>query len=303
MKKSEAFQILGQKIATCIKCTELTEYRQENNYLTAPGIGNPNARIMVVGEAPGEEEAKQGVPFVGKAGKLLTKILEACGWMRDDIYIANILKCRPPGNREPTSGEAANCRPFLDLQIKLVDPQWILCFGRTASIYLLGADPDSSMGSFRGRIHEYQGRKVLCTYHPSFLSSGGEKTSTTLVADPPNDASVASRVEGQPFRVEDESRLNRTTSYLRRMTPISIFPPQSSSRFARKSLARRTGTMPPDTSLPLHRETAPHRIVPCQPPCEDSRLVVSSHPDRHARSPTRCRSLLCVIIQWSCLPP
>lgn len=169
MKVSEAFQLLDAKIAACTKCAELAQYRQEHNYLTVPGVGNQSAKIFVLGEAPGEDEAKKGEPFVGRAGKLLTKILEACGWKREDLFIANILKCRPPQNRDPSADEAANCRYFLDLQIKLVNPEWILCFGRIASVFLLGADEDSTMGSFRGKVHEYQGRKVLCTYHPSYL--------------------------------------------------------------------------------------------------------------------------------------
>jgi DNA polymerase len=169
MKQSQALEILGQKIAKCELCAELTEYRKAHNYLTVPGEGMPNARIMILGEAPGENEAKQGRPFVGKAGNLLTKIIEKCGWTREAVYICNILKCRPPGNRDPLPDEAANCRKFLDLQVRIIDPEWILCFGRIASVFLLGRGPDTKIGSLRGEIHTYQDKKVICTYHPSYL--------------------------------------------------------------------------------------------------------------------------------------
>lgn len=169
MLKSEALQILEQKISTCRLCTELAEYRDANNYKTVPGVGNPNAKIMLIGEAPGENEAIEGLPFIGKAGKLLTAIIEAAGWKREEIFIANVLKCRPPNNRDPQPDEAGNCRKFLDLQIRCVDPEWIVCFGRISSVYLLGKDIGTTIGSLRKTTHDYQGRKVICTYHPSYL--------------------------------------------------------------------------------------------------------------------------------------
>jgi uracil-DNA glycosylase family 4 len=169
MQQSQALQLLQQKIATCRLCQELAEYRDANNYKTVPGVGNPNARIFVIGEAPGENEAKEGEPFVGKAGKLLNNIFQAAGWQREELFIANILKCRPPGNRDPQPQEAANCRKFLDMQIRCVNPEWILCFGRISSIYLLGKEPTTTIGSLRHEIHEYEGKKVICTYHPSYL--------------------------------------------------------------------------------------------------------------------------------------
>ena len=170
MLKSEALQILEHKIATCRKCQELTELREFNGWKTVPGIGNPNTKIMILGEAPGENEAKEGEPFVGRAGQLLTSIIKAAGWERQDVFITNILKCRPPGNRDPEIEEANNCRKFLDMQIRCIEPKWIICFGRIASINLLGFGPETSIGSLRGRIHEYNGGiKVICTYHPSYL--------------------------------------------------------------------------------------------------------------------------------------
>jgi DNA polymerase len=168
MQKSEALQILERKIAACTLCQELVEYRQSYNWKTVPGVGNPNAQIMVIGEAPGENEAKQGEPFVGKAGKLLTTILEKAGMPRDRVFITNILKCRPPGNRDPMKEEADNCRKFLDMQIRCIDPQWILCFGRIASVFLLDCPLDTPMGEMRGE-HFYEDKKVICTYHPSYL--------------------------------------------------------------------------------------------------------------------------------------
>jgi DNA polymerase len=169
MLKTEALQLLEQKIAVCTKCTELADYRTANNYKTVPGIGNPSTKLMIIGEAPGENEAKQGLPFVGKAGALLTNILKAAGWSREELFVTNTVKCRPPGNRDPEPCEAANCRKFLELQIKVIDPLWIVCFGRIASVYLLGLDPSTTIGSLRGEVHEFQGKKVICTYHPSYL--------------------------------------------------------------------------------------------------------------------------------------
>jgi len=168
MKKQDALKIIADKVAACTLCEELCSYRKENEYLTVPGEGHPNADLMIIGEAPGEDEAKSGSPFVGRAGKLLNTIIENVGWKREYIFIANTIKCRPPKNRDPQEDEAANCRKFLDMQIKVVDPIWIVCLGRISSRFLLGFSEKITMGSLRGQ-HEYQGRKVMCTYHPSYL--------------------------------------------------------------------------------------------------------------------------------------
>jgi uracil-DNA glycosylase family 4 len=173
---------IAKMVAGCRRCGELAELRDTYSYQTVPGEGRPNARLMVLGEAPGQEEAESGRPFVGKAGKLLGKIFERAGWRREDLFIANILKCRPPGNRTPLPQEALNCRVFLDLQIRCVNPQWILCLGKTASIYLMGKGEDKTMGSLRGE-HEYQGRKVVCTYHPSYLLRGNEDAKRAVWED------------------------------------------------------------------------------------------------------------------------
>jgi uracil-DNA glycosylase family 4 len=123
--------------------------------------------VMFIGEAPGADEDRTGEPFVGKAGQLLTKIIEACGWTRSEIYICNILRCRPPENRTPTEQEAANCREYLDGQIAIVDPEYIVCWGSCAAQNLLGVkDP---IGRMRQRFYQHGRAKVLCTYHPSYL--------------------------------------------------------------------------------------------------------------------------------------
>ncbi len=168
MLKSEALHVIANKVATCTHCQELSEYRLINNGKTVPGEGNPNARLMFIGEAPGEDEAKQGRPFVGRAGQLLDNIIKACGWDRSHVFIANILKCRPPRNRDPEPEEVAHCRKYLDLQIRCVDPEIIVCLGRIASTYILGLVPETPMRNMRG-VHQVDGRTVVCTYHPSYL--------------------------------------------------------------------------------------------------------------------------------------
>lgn len=168
MMKSQALQVIADCVSKCTTCNELTTYRDENKYKTVPGVGNPNADLFCLGEAPGEDEALSGEPFVGRAGKLLTSILEAAGFRREDVFIANILKCRPPQNRVPTNEEAKNCRKFLDLQLKCVNPKWILCLGKTATVHLLGKPEDATMGSLRG-VHQFGPYKVVATYHPSYL--------------------------------------------------------------------------------------------------------------------------------------
>ena len=131
------------------------------------GVGNLDARIMFVGEAPGRDEDLQGEPFVGRAGKLLDKIIEAMGFKRQDVYIGNILKCRPPENRDPQPDEMKICMPYLEEQIRLIKPQFIVCLGRIAAHGLL--DTTASLGTLRGRWHEYHGTPVMVTYHPAAL--------------------------------------------------------------------------------------------------------------------------------------
>lgn len=122
---------------------------------------------MFIGEAPGADEDQQGEPFVGRAGQLLNKIITACGWTREELYICNILRCRPPGNRVPDKTEADNCREFLDEQIRIVAPEYIVCWGSCAAQNLL--DLKEPIGKLRRRWFTYGSAQVLCTYHPSYL--------------------------------------------------------------------------------------------------------------------------------------
>ncbi len=131
------------------------------------GVGNPNADLMIIGEAPGFNEDKQGEPFVGEAGQLLDKIMVAIKFNREDIYIANILKHRPPDNRDPKAEERANSLPYLLKQIELVDPKLILCVGRVSGTTLL--DKDDSLKNMRSKFHEFKGRELMVTYHPAAL--------------------------------------------------------------------------------------------------------------------------------------
>lgn len=153
-----------QQVAACTACS-LHQTRTQ----TVFGVGNENADLMIVGEAPGFHEDQQGEPFVGRAGQLLTAMIKAIGFTRQDIYIANILKCRPPNNRDPSPEEVATCTPFLQQQIKLVQPKLLLAVGRIAAHYLLNTK--SSLESLRGRLHAYGEAQtpLIVTYHPAYL--------------------------------------------------------------------------------------------------------------------------------------
>jgi uracil-DNA glycosylase len=143
---------------------------------TVFGVGNRQAQWMVIGEAPGADEDRQGEPFVGRAGQLLNSMLKACGLAREQVFIANILKCRPPQNRDPTPAEAGCCTPYLQRQIELVNPKLILCVGRIAAQNLLNTD--TPIGKLRGQVHRLGAaqRPVVVTYHPAYLlRSPGEK--------------------------------------------------------------------------------------------------------------------------------
>ncbi|HET9226847.1 MAG TPA: uracil-DNA glycosylase [Thermoanaerobaculia bacterium] len=146
----------------CTRC-RLAQGRQK----TVFGSGNPDADLMLIGEAPGAEEDKQGLPFVGAAGELLTKIIQAIDLRREDIYIANILKCRPPGNRDPQPDEVAACRGYLEKQIDLVKPRVIVALGRIAAQTLLGNE--SPIGQMRGQWFRVRGIPAMVTYHPAAL--------------------------------------------------------------------------------------------------------------------------------------
>ena len=163
VQREAALAKLSACVAGCTRCPELVETRQQ----TVFGVGNPEAEIMFIGEAPGADEDRQGIPFVGKAGQLLDKIIAASKLERDDIYICNILRCRPPGNRNPSPVESGHCREYLDGQIQIVDPDYIVCFGSVAAQNLL--DVKTSIGRMRGKFMQYGRAKVMCTYHPSYL--------------------------------------------------------------------------------------------------------------------------------------
>jgi DNA polymerase len=158
----ESLAGIERAVAKCERC---------KLYLTAtnpvPGTGNSNADFMIVGEAPGANEDEQGVPFVGQAGQLLTKIIGAIDLGRDDVFIANVLKHRPPGNRNPTPDEVAACSPYLVRQIELVKPKVILALGTFAAQTLL--ETKLTIGKLRGQIHRYHGVPLVVTYHPAAL--------------------------------------------------------------------------------------------------------------------------------------
>jgi uracil-DNA glycosylase family 4 len=147
------------------KCTKCPLHKSRTNFVF--GVGNPNADVMVVGEGPGADEDAQGEPFVGRAGKLLNEILKAINFQREEVYIANVVKSRPPGNRTPTSEEMEACLPYLKKQIELIKPKLILCLGLTAAQGLL--KKRDSLTKLRGQIFDYLNAKVMVTYHPAAL--------------------------------------------------------------------------------------------------------------------------------------
>ena len=162
---------LEREVAGCTQC-QLHQTRRQ----TVFGVGNRTAQWMIIGEAPGAEEDRQGEPFVGKAGLLLNQMLRAVGLARSDVYIANILKCRPPGNRDPGPAEVDACSAYLNRQIELIRPSLILAVGRIAAQNLL--DQNQPVGKLRGIVHEFGTSKipVVVTYHPAFLlRSPGQK--------------------------------------------------------------------------------------------------------------------------------
>lgn len=159
---SQSLEELNAGICTCMKCP-LGATRTKFVF----GTGNPKSRVVFIGEAPGADEDAQGEPFVGRAGQLLTKILEAVGLKREEVYICNILKCRPPNNRAPLPEESETCTPYLMKQLDLIRPAFIICLGRTAAQWLLKTN--DSLGAMRGRIHDFRGMKLIVTYHPAAL--------------------------------------------------------------------------------------------------------------------------------------
>ena len=153
---------LAESLRGCPRC-KLSKSRTNIVF----GQGSANARLMFVGEAPGRDEDEQGLAFVGRAGQLLTKIIEAIGLKREDVFIANVLKCRPPNNRNPEPDEVASCRPFLEEQIRLIAPKVIVTLGTFAAQALL--ETDEPIGRLRGRWRSARGTRIMPTFHPAFL--------------------------------------------------------------------------------------------------------------------------------------
>jgi DNA polymerase len=157
-----ALEMIRDEIGDCTRCAL---HKGRNKIVFADG--DPNARLMFVGEGPGADEDAQGFPFVGRAGQLLNNMIAAMGLKREQVYIANVVKCRPPGNRTPEPDEANTCTPFLFRQIDVVRPQVLVALGATAATYLLGHR--QPLAGLRGRVHAFRGMQLIVTYHPAFL--------------------------------------------------------------------------------------------------------------------------------------
>jgi DNA polymerase len=162
--RQAALAEIAREVAVCQRCRELAQTRTQ----TVFGVGNPNSRLVFCGEAPGADEDRQGEPFVGRAGQLLNDIIvKGMQLRREDVYILNILRCRPPGNRNPLPVEAAACREYLDRQLAVIQPEFICCLGAVAAQNLL--QTETPIGRLRGHVHDYHGIRVICTYHPAYL--------------------------------------------------------------------------------------------------------------------------------------
>jgi uracil-DNA glycosylase len=160
--RGAALQMIRDDIGDCTRCAL---HKGRNKIVFADG--SPEARLLFVGEGPGADEDAQGLPFVGRAGQLLNNMISAMGLKREEVYIANVVKCRPPGNRTPEPEEANTCSPFLFKQIDVVRPEVIVALGATAATYLLGAR--QPLAGLRGRVHSLRGAKLIVTYHPAYL--------------------------------------------------------------------------------------------------------------------------------------
>ena len=158
-----ALRLIREDIGDCTRC----KLHQLGRKQIVFGVGNPRAELMFVGEGPGADEDQQGEPFVGRAGQLLNKMIEAMGLRREDVYIANVVKCRPPGNRTPERDECDTCSPFLLRQIEVIKPKAIVALGAVAAKNLLAIN--ASMSDLRGRSYDFRGSQLFVTYHPAFL--------------------------------------------------------------------------------------------------------------------------------------
>ncbi len=162
-EKMAGLEVLQREVKGCNQCRELVD----NRIQTVFGVGDPDAKLCFMGEAPGADEDRQGEPFIGAAGQLLNRIIVACKMKREEVYILNTIKCRPPNNRNPTETECGNCRPFLNRQLELLQPEYICCLGGIAAKHLLSTE--LSVGRLRGRLYDYEGIPVVVTYHPAYL--------------------------------------------------------------------------------------------------------------------------------------
>lgn len=162
-ERKHELEMLSAEIVKCTRCPALASTRTQ----TVFGVGQLDPEVCFLGEAPGGDEDKQGEPFVGAAGQLLNRIISACGMRREEVYICNILKCRPPANRTPKIDEVDNCRGYLEKQLELVNPKYIVALGGTAAKYLL--ETSFSVARLRGKLNDYKGIPVVVTYHPAYL--------------------------------------------------------------------------------------------------------------------------------------
>ena len=163
VSREEALARIAAEVAECDRCPELVAGRTR----TVPGQGSPHTKLVFVGEGPGEEEDRQGLAFVGRAGELLTKMIEAIGLTREQVFICNIIKCRPPGNRTPMPDEAANCMPYLARQLEIIRPRVICALGGTAAKWLL--QTNDGITRLRGRFYPYRGAQLMPTFHPAYV--------------------------------------------------------------------------------------------------------------------------------------
>ena len=161
--RKESWLGLRKTVLQCVQCSELASTRKTVVF----GSGNANAKLVFVGEAPGFEEDVQGLPFVGRAGQLLTKMIEAIGFSRNDVFICNVLKCRPPGNRNPLPAEILNCQPYLTQQLDIIRPKVICALGSFAARTLLKSG--APISQLRGKTYDYGTSKLICTFHPAYL--------------------------------------------------------------------------------------------------------------------------------------
>jgi DNA polymerase len=190
--RRQELAVLAVQVAGCDRCAELFATRTQ----TVFGVGPVDPDVCFIGEAPGADEDARGEPFVGRAGQLLNRIIAACGFKREEVYICNTLKCRPPNNRTPTTEERDNCRGYFDRQLALVRPRYIVCLGATAAKNVLNSS--LGIGRLRGRVHHYRSIPVVCTYHPSALLREETAGGSAMRKDTWEDMKMLLKTMGRP---------------------------------------------------------------------------------------------------------